>query len=608
MDKSAGQEEVNIMRISRIQIHNFRNIKCTDVRLGDVVTLVGENNSGKSNFLYALTLPFSSDDNNISKNLSWADINAEARNEYYQFILEKKEEILANTLPIEDFVEKLPVVSVEVEIVPETEELYCVKDINYSVDDNGNMLYGLKYEYKTLHPEEILSQVRSILASEQIDPQSIGNFRINLLPTRMYGYSIVVPQKGTKVTYDASRQFKYMVLSADRDNFSNTNERIGSRSLVKLLQMRLSDADLLTVEKEYSHFFDALKNLSGMDQVINWQENSEIPNAKDFFDNIDILPNMPPMTSIFSSVRLGYSGESLSLQGLGQRNLILLLVLLNSLYDNTDETAFRVLTVEEPEAHLCINNIRLIASFIRAFTKNNKTVQLFCSTHSTELINKVDPKNIIAMSGGKALSLITELGDEERDYLSKNPNTDIFKLLFAKRCILVEGLTEELLIKAYLQSKPELSDIEVVSFHKGFTKILDIWCALNERTTNRLGIVRDFDDEPKAKARHDKYNDHPRICVETTKEYTLEPEIVKTKDNYNLLVQQYGAEYNWEGLSADALADNWRTTKSMVMLRLCHDLAQGCLPTFMMPPHIQTVLDFMIKTDVGEDGDITNEN
>ena len=185
MDKSAGQEEVNIMRISRIQIHNFRNIKCTDVRLGDVVTLVGENNSGKSNFLYALTLPFSSDDNNISKNLSWADINAEARNEYYQFILEKKEEILANTLPIEDFVEKLPVVSVEVEIVPETEELYCVKDINYSVDDNGNMLYGLKYEYKTLHPEEILSQVRSILASEQIDPQSIGNFRINLLPTRM---------------------------------------------------------------------------------------------------------------------------------------------------------------------------------------------------------------------------------------------------------------------------------------------------------------------------------------------------------------------------------------------------------------------------------------
>ena len=556
------------MRISRIQIQNFRNIKSINVQLGDIVTLIGENNSGKSNFLYALTLPFLSDDNNISKNLSWTDINSEARDEYYQFILEKKDEILAETLTLDEFASKLPVVFVEVDLVPEEEELYCVKDINYSVDADGNIIYGLRYEYRASHPEKIFAQVRSILHSEQIDTQLIGRIQMNLLPTRLYGHSTIVPQKGAKVSYDTLRQFKYMALSADRDNFSNTNERIGSRALVRLLQMRLSDADLLTVEKEYSRFFDALKNLSGMDQVLNWQDNSEIPNAKDFFDNIDILPNMPPMTSILNSVRLGYSGETLSLQGLGQRNLILLLVLLNSLHDNADEIAFRVLTIEEPEAHLCINNIRLMASFIKAYTSNNKTIQLFYSTHSTELINKVDPQNIIAMSDGKACSFITELKDEERDYLSKNPNpnADIFKLFFARRCILVEGLTEELLIKAYLQSQPELSDIEIISFHKGFTKILDIWCILNDGTANRLGVIRDFDDEHKAKAEHEKYNAHPHICVATTKEYTLEPEIVKAGKNYDLLVQQYGAEYRWEKLSTDELADDWRKAKSKVML------------------------------------------
>ena len=97
------------MRISRVQIQNFRNIKTADVRLGDVVTLIGENNSGKSNFLYALTLPFLSDDNNIRKNLSWADINSEARDEYYQFILNRKDDILNETLHFDDFVEKLVV-------------------------------------------------------------------------------------------------------------------------------------------------------------------------------------------------------------------------------------------------------------------------------------------------------------------------------------------------------------------------------------------------------------------------------------------------------------------------------------------------------------------
>lgn len=206
----------------------------------------------------------------------------------------------------------LPIVSVEVNLFPDEDELYFVKDLCYSADTDEGILYGLRYEYKATHPEEVLAHVRSVLISEQIDGESIENVKMNLLPTTMFTYSIFIPQKGAKVAYDTLRQFKYTALTADRDNFSNSNERIGSKSLVKLLQMKLTSNDLLTVEKEYSHFFDALKSLSGMDNIINWQNSSEIPNAKDFFDNIDILPNMPPMTSILNSVRLGYSGENLS--------------------------------------------------------------------------------------------------------------------------------------------------------------------------------------------------------------------------------------------------------------------------------------------------------
>ena len=135
---------------------------------------------------------------------------------------------------------------------------------------------------------------------------------------------------------------------------------------------------------------------------------------------------MPDMSSIFSSVRLGYDGENLSMQGLGQRNLILLMVLINSLIEKDSGAVFNILTVEEPEAHLCINNIRLVASFIKAITSKNSNLQLFYSTHNTELIDKLKLKNVILMSGGNAYSLKTEINDKEIDYLSKNPNLDLF--------------------------------------------------------------------------------------------------------------------------------------------------------------------------------------
>ena len=122
------------MKISRLKIRNFRNIRNIDVQLSNVVALIGENNSGKSNFLYALTLPFSSDDANMNKNLSWTDINTEAKTAYYQFILDHKDDIIAETVSFEDFMSVLPIVSVEANLFPDEDELYFVKDLCYSAD------------------------------------------------------------------------------------------------------------------------------------------------------------------------------------------------------------------------------------------------------------------------------------------------------------------------------------------------------------------------------------------------------------------------------------------------------------------------------------------
>lgn len=585
------------MKISRLIIKNYRNLKDIDICLGETVVLIGENNSGKSNLLRAVTLPFLTDESNFSgKSLSWIDINDTAKEKYYHYIIENQKSIVDGTIKCADFIKEMPVVNVEVQLKADVAENYFVKDLSYSVED-GELVYGLRYEYRPSKADEIFKLVKHVLTQETVDEISIKKVKMNLLPTEFYTYSITVPDKGS-VAYDTLKLYKYTALEAERDEFSRTKERLGSKSLVKVLQMGLSDDDKLKVEKEYNHFFEELKTVSKMDHVINWQEESELEDAKEFFEHISILPNMPPMQTILNSIRLGYSDAELTLQGLGYRNLILLLVLINSLMGKKNDVALNILTIEEPEAHLCINNIRLMSSFLKVFALKNKSAQLFYSTHSTELINKMDLKNVVIVHEGNAFSLLQELEEEERDYLTKNPNLDLFKLFFSKKCILFEGISEEMLIRSYLDSKNELSDIELISFHKGYTKIIEIWKKVNYGTSNKLGIIRDYNCQDKAKKDHDKYDDGKTICVRTTDEKTLEPEIVKTGDNYTILKDKYGETLGWKNMSYEEMQKAWQNAKASDMLTICKDIECGDLPNLEMPKHINDVLDFMKKISV----------
>lgn len=579
------------MKISKVIINNYRNIESTSFDLNGTTIFIGENNSGKSNILRAISLPLYSEDNTISKNLSWEDINTDSKNKYYSFLLDHRQEIVDGTVNKESFADIIPCVSVELHFSAREGEMYFVKDIAFGVEESC-LKYGLLYKFSIKATDKLLEIIKTILSDESIPLEKVKR---NLLPINLFSHSISVPQKNSKVTYDTLKQFKYTILPAERDSFSYNDNRIGYKSLLKLLEARYSNIDMIEIEKEYQSFFDAVKKIGDVDRVINWQNDSDIPNAKEFIDNISILPNMPPLSSILNGIKLGYADESLSLQGLGYRNLILLLVLLNSWEKQQSDTAINILIMEEPEAHLCINNIRLMCSFINALTKDNNQIQLIFSSHSVEFINKHDLSNLIILDAGQAYALLTELDKDERNYLSKNPNTDIYKLFLSHKCILVEGITEELFIKAYQHSCNDLNNIDILSFHKGFTKIIDIWLKTNSNFRKKLGIVRDFDNQPKAKEFHENYNLFPSVCVKTTTEYTLEPEIVNAGNNYELLKSVYGDCFGWKDMSKDELSEDWRSQKAHVMLAIAQDLSNGNLVGFTMPSHIQTIFDFMTE-------------
>lgn len=583
------------MRISRVQVKDYRNLRSVDVKLDALVALVGENNSGKSNLLRAVTLPFMADEGAGGKRLAWFDINSDAKDRYYTFIREHSNEIADGSMDIETFRAVIPSVTVTIDLQHDPIDAYDVKDLLVAVDDD--FIPRIQYRWFVANPKSLLELVRSLVK----DGADIHSIKMSLLPMSEYKYEIVSPDPSgdRHLPYDVLTRFRYFALPAERDNFAASADRLGSKPLVHLLQENVNPDGQKRIEQGYGEFLETIRDAAKLDKVINWQDYSDDPRAKKFFDSVSVLPNMPLMSSIFSSIRLGYNDESLSLQGLGYRNLILMAVMLNAYLETSDDISLRIVAVEEPEAHLCVNNTLLMASFFKAFGEKDSRTQLIYTTHDAEFVNKVGLEKVVVLHDGVAVSLNEALQPEDMDYLAKNPNTDIFKLLFSHRLILVEGITEELLIKSYLQSKHELNDIKVLSFHKGYKTIIDIWKEINHGNGNKLAVVRDHDGEDNAKREHEKKADE-QVCVTTTSGYTLETDFVAKGSNYRLLMERYGAEYGWIGMSEDALQEDWRKRKTDIMLKLCHDLVNGELSGLTMPAHIQEALDFLDSPIAGD--------
>ena len=158
-----------------------------------------------------------------------------------------------------------------------------------------------------------------------------------------------------------------------------------------------------------------------------------------------------------------------------------------------EERKFNLISIEEPEAHMCVNNLNVAIDFITKSLENMKTedfVQVIITTHNYNIINKLKFENVVLLKNNQPISF-SQYSDMSK-YLSKRPNFDILKILLSKRVILVEGPTEEMYINTYLQQENKnLNIAEVIVTGKGYTKFLDIWKVINKDTDKKIGVVRD---------------------------------------------------------------------------------------------------------------------
>lgn len=289
------------------------------------------------------------------------------------------------------------------------------------------------------------------------------------------------------------------------------------------------------------------------------------------------------LNEVLEITKLG--NEFLYQKGLGKRNLLLIILLFTN-YIN-DDRRFNFVAIEEPEAHMCINNLNIAIDFIsRSIEKlnNNNFNQILITTHNYGIINKLKFNNVVLLKESKAINFSEY--EKASKYLAKRPNFDILKILLAKRVILVEGTTEEMFINTYLQkNKDNLNMAEVIVTGKGYKTFLDIWKLINKDTDKKIGVVMDYDNESKAKKEHHEYDNGINIFVRTTEGYTLEDDLVKQGRNKSELEKIFREE-----IKNDEITHYLKTNKAEAMYKICDEILEGSA-NIELPKHIKEIID-----------------
>lgn len=188
-----------------------------------------------------------------------------------------------------------------------------------------------------------------------------------------------------------------------------------------------------------------------------------------------------------------------------------------------------LILIEEPENHL---SHTMLNELLNKINKTCVDKQLIITTHSNFVANKLNLKNLILLSN-KTTTKFDELPEGDAEYFEKLPGYDTLRLILAKRAILVEGPSDELIVQRAYKDKYDLLPIEdgvdVISVRGlSFKRFLDIARRLDKRVT----VVTDNDGnyETRVRKKYQDYEDCDCIKVFASDNEdlkTLEPQFVE---------------------------------------------------------------------------------
>jgi predicted ATPase len=209
--------------------------------------------------------------------------------------------------------------------------------------------------------------------------------------------------------------------------------------------------------------------------------------------------------------------------GKGEQSSLKILLALNKRLEDS-----HIILIEEPESHLGFAQLNMLLDKI---TKKCTNRQAIITTHDSFVLNRLGLDGLILLTPERGMRL-TDLQPDTVNFFKKLSGYDTLRLVLARRLILVEGDSDDLVVqRAYRDAHGKLpihDGVDVLDVD-GLTakRYLDIAVPLKKRTA----VINDNDgSEVKMEGRYRAYQgyDFIKICVGKGEPKTLEPQLFAT--------------------------------------------------------------------------------
>lgn len=442
------------MYINSIKIKNYRNYENFYMKFKEGLNvIIGANNAGKTNLLHAINLlkDLNIDIDDFNKSNLLKKYNNDYRKESPTIEIEYEifHEISEDDENDESIIKLLPFLGLD-----------KINDIRNSQVDTSKYLVvaniKLKYELNKKYLKDYCELVKNV--------KDLNEYLNCLeLMQKHYEWNICNGMDDSSIDKKSiSNIFKIDYIEAERntnDVYYETKNEINK--YIKEEENMKKIKDLATIISEEME--KAVKEvLQKIDKVVNEDEKNEI-GLKD--GNVSIKQGIKYKPDISSGYQIDVRDTTLeyiiplSHNGVGYNNLINIYMLLK-LVELRPGQDFRILCLEEPEAHLHPAMQYKLFKYIKKIDDENKlNQQIFVTTHSSNITSVAGIENMYMLDYNRDsnqavnISLLEQLNNKEdsKKHIMKFLDVTKSDMLFAKKIVLVEGLAEKLILPKFME-------------------------------------------------------------------------------------------------------------------------------------------------------------